>query len=410
MVSVGALGWSDVDPALHEFDPSIARHVARDMLDGLDVDLPDRLLRDQIGDELARRLFEAYGAWVGGWNWDSNGGPVRTWGDSIVAQGERDVRPTIERVVAAVAERRAFLEELATRYRELRNATAGFDLPRQAQYAAARLLAFVVETTEAYDDWYWTFTDLLGWFLESCGHGSVARDAIATVVSGHFRSWVAPADASSAAVLNGVAHAVGQAQAMEDSLAAWQLVRDDIRMGREDQTVGYVNKDAHRAFIDSHDRPRDPIRADRMLDALDACRAAAVRGEPLTFDLLASWQQLVLGSPTRPTWRTTDAFVERARYAYTPALPPRFDAILAEANSTEPAALRAVRVYLDICFFHPFVDGNARAARLALDHVLTRADLRLQAIEPLITLSRAADDAVGASTMVGMVQRLAGRA
>jgi hypothetical protein len=44
--------------------------------------------------------------------------------------------------------------------------------------------------------------------------------------------------------------------------------------------------------------------------------------------------------------------------------------------------VRAARVYLDICFFHPFPDGNARAARLALDHVLTREGLALRVADP----------------------------
>ena len=49
-------------------------------------------------------------------------------------------------------------------------------------------------------------------------------------------------------------------------------------------------------------------------------------------------------------------------------------------------------MYLDVCFFHPFADGNARAARLALDHVLTSAGLGLHTAEPVFLLPRRADD------------------
>ena len=66
---------------------------------------------------------------------------------------------------------------------------------------------------------------------------------------------------------------------------------------------------------------------------------------------------------------------------------------LAEAGDRAvPPQLRAARVYLDLCFFHPFDDGNARAARLALDHVLTGAGLALHVAEPLFIFSCRADN------------------
>jgi len=145
-----------------------------------------------------------------------------------------------------------------------------------------------------------------------------------------------------------------------------------------------------------------------MLAALDACRSSAVRGEPLTFGLLASWQQLVLGSDAPTPWRTTDAFARHVRYAYSPELPARFDAAIAQANGTDSVAVRAVRAYLDVCFFHPFADGNARAARLALDHVLTRAGLGLHAVDPLFVIARSTDDVSGVYTMTEMLRLLAG--
>jgi len=63
-------------------------------------------------------------------------------------------------------------------------------------------------------------------------------------------------------------------------------------------------------------------------------------------------------------------------------------------------------VYLDVGFLHPFEDGNARAAWLALDHVLTRAGLGPRAVEPLFGISRAADDARGAWCFASMVDHL----
>jgi len=58
------------------------------------------------------------------------------------------------------------------------------------------------------------------------------------------------------------------------------------------------------------------------------------------------------------------------------------------SDSSERPTGRAARAYLDVCFFHPFQDGNARCARLVLDFVLTRAGLGLHACEPLFIMSR----------------------
>ncbi|HEY5923602.1 MAG TPA: Fic family protein, partial [Kofleriaceae bacterium] len=164
----------------------------------------------------------------------------------------------------------------------------------------------------------------------------------------------------------------------------------------------------HRTYIETIERAREPQRADRLASALAACRKSAQKGELLTFERLAVWQAIVLGEPTAPPWRTTDAFARHVRYAYATDLPVRFDVALAEANGSDPPHVRAARVYLDVAFFHPFGDGNARAARLALDHVLTRAGLGLAAIEPVILLERAGDDSSGAYWLSRMIDQLAG--
>ncbi|MFF3340977.1 Fic family protein [Streptomyces flavidovirens] len=52
----------------------------------------------------------------------------------------------------------------------------------------------------------------------------------------------------------------------------------------------------------------------------------------------------------------------------------------------------AARLYLDVAFFHPFDDGNGRAALLALGHLLAAEDIVLGRIAPL-TVARYADDA-----------------
>lgn len=70
--------------------------------------------------------------------------------------------------------------------------------------------------------------------------------------------------------------------------------------------------------------------------------------------------------------------------------------------------MRAARVYLDVCFFHPFDDGNARAARLALDHVLTTAGWALSLAEPVFVIARGAGDRRGARLLAGVLAQFAG--
>lgn len=415
------LHWGDVDPALRAFDPALARAVAVEIVGKvvggeLQRRRPGRVNRNRIERELTSGLVEAYGTWLLGWNWAASepgcGGPIHAWccdDHSIFAHGDSGAMPTIERVVAAVTEWRSFLESLASVYSELRDATAGFDLPHRTEHAASRLVALVVERTGAEDAWYATFTQLLCWFLEFCGNETVPDGAISEVVRGHFQSWIAPAPTTIEAVVHGVGEAVQRAPSIADSLAVWLAIRETaFTVPGLDAVNRPVRRDAHRAYIETRDRAREPVRAERMLAALDACRSSASRREPLTFGLLASWQQLVLGTDAPPPWRTTDAFARHVRYAYSPDLPARFETAIAEANGADTEAVRAVRVYLDICFFHPFADGNARSARLALDYVLTCAGLGLHAIDPIIVVARSTDDTSGVYTMTGMLRLLAG--
>ena len=148
-----------------------------------------------------------------------------------------------------------------------------------------------------------------------------------------------------------------------------------------------------------------------MRSALELTRASATRGEPLDFARLAAWQAIVLGVD-RVGFRTGEAFAKagRERYGLDASTPARFAGALAEANDpVVPPQVRAARVYLDVCFYHPFPDGNARAARLALDHVLTSAGSRLHVIDPLIALSRSAVDVQGARQLAFLIGMLGGR-
>jgi hypothetical protein len=145
-----------------------------------------------------------------------------------------------------------------------------------------------------------------------------------------------------------------------------------------------------------------------MTAALELARDTAKRGVPLTVDALVEFQGVVLGHCVE--LRTGDAFAKggRERYSILPDLRERLEMCLADASNEAPTPVRAARAYLDVCFFHPFDDGNARAARVALDYVLTAAGLGLHAAEPLFMLARAAGDATGAVSFANAIQWLTG--
>ncbi|MCC6994757.1 MAG: Fic family protein, partial [Deltaproteobacteria bacterium] len=286
----------------------------------------------------------------------------------------------------------AFLAELSQLFAELRLENTGRAVAEEVELATARLLPLVLERTTADDAWYGDACRVLVWYLETQGYDPAQVEPLVDATfSARFESWIEPDPSVIESTQRelGLAIAAATSNPAADSLATWLTSRAvapaiDPRAPRPRAPAG---PDAHRAFIEQ-ERARDPARAARMSAALDACRASAARAEPPTIESLASWQAIVLGAPA--PLRTTDAFARqgRVRYAYHPDLEPRFRTAIAEANSDAPAILRAARIYLDLCFFHPFPDGNARAARLALDHTLTRANLTLRTAPPLFTIAR----------------------
>ena len=143
--------------------------------------------------------------------------------------------------------------------------------------------------------------------------------------------------------------------------------------------------DGHLAFIESHDRARHPLRATRMKEALTLARLSALRSESLTFASMQSWQRIVLGT-SDVEFRRGEAFAKNGleHYGVLPEGWTRLRGLAAagQRQRAQPVG-RAVRAYLDACFFHSFDDGNGRAARLALDFVLAREGLALHMAEPV---------------------------
>ncbi|MFF3336260.1 Fic family protein [Streptomyces sp. NPDC002888] len=195
-----------------------------------------------------------------------------------------------------------------------------------------------------------------------------------------------------------------------DALAAWCRVRNQIdwtsAVGETPAPVE-ATVDGLGNWCDAQGRSSNPARADRLLAALAQSRADASHKRPLTLALLAEWQRLVLGVPEVP-FRQGDAFAKggRERYARTPHTQRDFEHCLRDsADLRVPLASRAARVYLDVAFFHPFTDGNARLAMLTLAYVLELEGVRLNETGPLQT-TRYADDAAGAADLAVLVSVL----
>ncbi|MFJ4897002.1 MULTISPECIES: Fic family protein [unclassified Streptomyces] len=195
-----------------------------------------------------------------------------------------------------------------------------------------------------------------------------------------------------------------------DSLSVWLRVRREVdwQCAPALQRIP-PDRDGFRSWCEGPVRRRDPIRAERLLAAYALAREDATRRAPLDFALLAGWQCEVLAG-TRAPFRVSDAYAKagRERYGLTPNTQADFGSRLNETTDPNiPLAARAARAYLDVAFFHPFTDGNARAALLTLVHVLAREDIVLPEVGPLQT-TRYADDPAGAAdlaTLIGVLNR-----
>lgn len=174
-------------------------------------------------------------------------------------------------------------------------------------------------------------------------------------------------------------------------------------------------RDGHRHFVEAFVRHRSPREADLRHRALDAVRQDASSEVDLTFERLAAWQSTALGheSGQLPKFRRTDAFGKggRERYAFCPSTEIMFRECLAQAlDCAVPLSARVARTYLDILFFHPFEDGNARSAAFAADFLLARSGAVLEQVGPMYSIRRWADDREGTLSFVRLVTALARRA
>ncbi|MCA9613321.1 MAG: Fic family protein [Myxococcales bacterium] len=315
------------------------------------------------------------------------GGPVPTEAYCCAAHSLVGTRADVIATAAgALAAWRTRVEELARIFDEL--AATDEPVADAAVRAATRLLPVVLEWTGAEDAWYATFATVVRWALERRGvDPAEASTWVEASTRGHFESWMGPSPAAVTKVLEILRDAASREPTpTTDATKRWLSIRSEVRGRKRLYTPSEVCDDGHLRLIETFDASRGPIRADRMRRALASARADAEAGHRLTVERLQHWQSIVLDGPA--PLRTLDAFAHGGRERYGVEKLGELDRFLDDANAPDFVISRAARAYLDVCFFHPFEDGNARSARLALDFVLWREGLALHAMEPIALVAR----------------------
>ncbi|MFE7599514.1 Fic family protein [Streptomyces sp. NPDC057494] len=434
------LTWDEVDPDRHPFDSTAAAPVVRSLGPARrvplrpDVQADDPAMSDWSWDEgkvwadaMTYALMERYGRWVAGWRWahdegDFDGGPVGSWccpQHSITTPDE-----TLDRVVAALCEWRAWLESLAERFDAYPLDPSVIEDQRILWERAARsLIQQVVDRSSCGSGWHTHCRQVLTWFLSRWGVApDVARGLVDEAVGGRFHSWTSPDPVLIDDVAERLARTLpsddrarSSARSPVDHLEHWLAVRETVpwheAVGGSGDGRVTPTRDGAAEDIRAFDAALDPARGQGALLALERLRADASHDTPLGFALLQTWQQHVLGTPQPPAFRTLPAFAKggRERYGIAPDTRVRLDACLAESAPTHGAPLpltaRAARACLDVCFFHPFDDGNARSAFLALVFVLAREGVTLDDVGLLRRITFQADnpqDALALTRYIGL--------
>ncbi|MFJ8923593.1 Fic family protein [Streptomyces sp. NPDC102415] len=433
-----ALSWDEVDPARHPFDRATAvREVhalglARRVPVRPGLPLGDPAMRAWGGGEATRwadavsyALVRRYGSWAVGWRWahdegDFDGGPVGHWccpPHSVTTPEE-----TVARVAAALCEWREWTESLARRFDAYPLDMAAVEDQRILWERAARnLILHVTDRTGCGSGWHRHCRQVLTWFLSRWGVApGLAGELVEQAVGGRFLSWTGP----DAVLVDDIAEQLATSLRPEDAspaepapdhLERWLEVRgtvpwDPATDGAADGPVTAAHDGAARD-IREFDGALDPRRAEGLFTALELMRADAARGASLDFELLRGWQRHVLGTPKPPPFRTLPAFAKkgRERYGIGPDTRARLDACLAGSapaagRESLPLEARAARACLDVCFFHPFDDGNGRAAFLALLFVLAREGVALDDVSAVRRFSYRAGDPQEAVTLARFVE------
>jgi hypothetical protein len=418
-----------VDPRRIAFDGNDKRLLADDM--GLARVALSSVGHDENGhwfiqgaDAMNVAFVERHGAWACGWRWARDdgsigGGVVGAWCcESHSMKGATD-EVIAHRAALGLREWRAWIELLDRLFQRL--PPADDDVTGSLAFATTRVLDAVVARTGAGDAWYAHATQVLSWYLESWGASPQrARAAAGAATSGRFQSWCTPP----IPVVTEIAAAV--AERARDAIVV-PPARDDLRRHLDarartrwlsgDVPAHTGKHDGHRRYIaevDALSHREDDKRAARMTRALDVARTYAAAGQLMSFELLRELHDLGVGDDDEIArlLRGDPAYAKggRERYGFTADLVARLEACALEADDAgTPLLARACRLYLDVLFFHPFMDGNSRLARLAFDLVLARDGVILDDVRALFASPIPAGDVSAYEAFLRLASTVAAR-
>ena len=191
---------------------------------------------------------------------------------------------------------------------------------------------------------------------------------------------------------------------------AFDWHRESARLGRFRPHEGGRQRLTllHQKYVDAFDRPRCDERAKRMIGAIHLVDRLAVVISAITWQELTEVQSIVLGDE-HVRFRDGVAFSKGGLevYGYHPDLQRAFSQKIKQDGQEELHPLvKSIRLYLDVCFFHPFQDGNARAARLALQLILQRDNVFLKSLGPLFRIPLAAGSQEGYLAFLNLAKSL----
>lgn len=152
---------------------------------------------------------------------------------------------------------------------------------------------------------------------------------------------------------------------------------------------------------------RDKERAYRFEEALLLERKNEHKFHNLTLELLHKWHSVI--EPSKSQFRGTSAYAKQGEeeYKYWEGVWGELSVYLDQTTDTNISAqARAVRAYLDICFFHPFLDGNGRLAVLVVDSILRSNGVQLSELGLVFRLPVYADDKVAVENLVKQLMLL----
>lgn len=173
----------------------------------------------------------------------------------------------------------------------------------------------------------------------------------------------------------------GLTDALERHLRADQLT--DWSKVKSPSPTSIAICQSYSGVIEQLDLPRCGDRARGMALAVQAIIDHREDTHVLNLQLLTTLHSLAVPQGRLREQEMAFAKSGQERYSHRPKL---LDQRL-RLYSHNIRLASALRAYLDLCFFHPYSDGNARAARLAFTWYACRAQLSFKSLGPLFALS-----------------------